>query len=573
MKKFLLGLLVGLVLAGLSLFIIFFAAVRFGQRPPSVSDGSTLIVRISGEMPEKPAVEMPLPLFEGQSAVSVVEYWDLLRKAAADSRVKAVLLMPEGTGAGWGKLRELRDDIAQLKKSGKPVYAFLRSPRARDYYLATAADRIYVAQDDLIDLKGIRAEMVFVKDTLNKLGITMEIEHAGKYKDAGDMFTRNSMTPETREVMNSVVDGIFNEMVNAIAESRKKSPDQVRATIDQGPFLARQAQAAGLVDGLLYEDQVFGELKKKLGQNEIKKLAYRDYLKVPADSLGIEGKKKIALLIAQGTITKGGEGTGFGDEGITSTGLVREIRRIGSDSSIRGVILRVDSPGGDGIASDEILREMKLLSQKKPVVISMSDLAASGGYFIAMTGDPVVAYPNTLTGSIGVIYGKPVLKGLYDKIGVQKEFIVRGRFAEIDSDYTPLTEAGRAKLRESLDEFYKSFVSRVAEGRKRPYAQMEPLAQGRVWLGSQAKDRALIDELGGIDRSIQLVKQKANIGAGEQIKLVVYPPKRSLFDTLFSRSTEALLESRVRAMTGGVDLDLWSRGGIMRVMPYQIKVY
>ena len=572
MKKFLLGVLVGLVLVGLTLLIGLFALLRFGQKPPSVADGSTLFLRISGEVPEQPPMEAPLPFLETQAAVSVYEYWDMVRRAAADSRVKAVLLMPEGAQAGWGKLRELRDDLIQLKKSGKPLIAFLRSPHGRDYYLATAADRIYIAQDDMLDLKGLRAEFVYVKDTLGKLGVKMEIEHAGKYKDAGDMFTRNSMSPETREVMNSVLDGIYGELVQVIAESRKKSVDDVRSILDQGPFLAKQAAAGGLVDGLMYEDQVITEVKQKLGQTEIKKLSYRDYLKVPSESVGIEGRRRIALLIGEGAITRGGIPGPFGEEGITSTGMVSQIRKLAADNSIRGVILRVDSPGGDGIASDEILREVRLLSQKKPLVISMSDLAASGGYFIAMSGDPIVAYPNTLTGSIGVIYGKANLHGLYDKIGVQKELMTRGRFADIDSDYTPLSDAGRAKLRESLDEFYKAFVSRVADGRKRPYDQVEPLAQGRVWLGSQASQNGLIDDLGGIDKAIELVKKKANIPAGERIRLVVYPPKRTIFETIFSRSNETVMESQLRALFPGLNLKVWRRGGILQMMPYQVRV-
>ncbi len=572
MRKFLLGVLVGLVLVGLTLLIAFFAILRFGQKPPAVADGSTLFLKVSGEVPEQPPMEAPLPFLETQSPVAVYEYWDMLRRAAADSRVKAVLLMPEGVRVGWGKLHELRDNLIQFKKSGKPLIAFLRSPHGRDYYLATAADRIYVAQDDLLDLKGLRAEFIYVKDTLGKLGVKMEIEHAGKYKDAGDMFTRNSMSPETREVMNSVLDGIYGELLQVIAESRKKSVDEVRSMLDQGPFLAKQAAANGLVDGLKYEDEVITEIKQKLGQNEIKKLSHRDYLKVPSESVGLEGKRRLALLIGEGAITRGGVPGAFGEEGITSSGMVREIRKLAADNNIRGVILRVDSPGGDGIASDEILREVRLLSQKKPLVISMSDLAASGGYFISMSGDPIVAYPSTLTGSIGVIYGKANLHGFYDKIGVQKELITRGRFADIDSDYTPLSDAGRAKLRESLDEFYKAFVRRVADGRKRPYEQIEPLAQGRVWLGSQARQNGLIDELGGIDKAVELVKKKANIPAGERVRLVVYPPKRSIFETIFSRSDQSVMESQLRALFQGLNFGVWRQGGILRMMPYQVRV-
>jgi protease IV len=236
------------------------------------------------------------------------------------------------------------------------------------------------------------------------------------------------------------------------------------------------------------------------------------------------------------------------------------------------VILRVDSPGGDAIASDEMLREVKLLSKKKPLVISMSDLAASGGYYVAMTGDPIVAYPNTYTGSIGIIYGKPNLKGLYDKLGITKETMMRGRNADIDSLYHPLTEAGKQKLRESLDEFYTGFVSKAAEARKKKYEELEPLAQGRVWLGSQAKSNGLIDELGGLDKAVELVKKKANIGVGERIRLVPYPGKRTIFEEWMRSQNDSAVESKIRTLLNGMDYKAWARGGFMRIMPYTVTI-
>ena len=234
-------------------------------------------------------------------------------------------------------------------------------------------------------------------------------------------------------------------------------------------------------------------------------------------------------------MVRGDSDSPFGGEGfVSSAGMTRLLQQVSNDSSVRGVVVRIDSPGGDGFASDEIWREMGLLSKKKPVVISMSDLAASGGYYMAMTGDPVLAYPGTFTGSIGVFYGKADLHGLYDKIGVQKQILSRGRFADIDSDYTPLSDAARQKLHSSIEAFYQTFVQRVAAGRRRPASEIEPVAQGRVWLGSQAKANGLIDEFGGIDRAIEIVKQRAGIPASEKIRLAAYPPRRTILDQLFN---------------------------------------
>ncbi len=237
------------------------------------------------------------------------------------------------------------------------------------------------------------------------------------------------------------------------------------------------------------------------------------------------------------------------------------------------MILRINSPGGDGIASDDILHEAKKLSQKKPMVISMGDLAASGGYFIAMTGDPVVSYANTLTGSIGVFYGRVNLKGLYDKIGLTKTLLTRGKYAAIDSENGPLTDEQRAKLKKEIEGFYSGFVQRVADGRKRKYDEVEPLAQGRVWLGSLAKSNGLVDEIGGLDRAVELVKQKAKIAAGEKVTLVTFPPKRSLFEMIMNRGGDSSeVESKIRGLFGKLPIRALAQGGVMRLMPFTIEV-
>jgi protease-4 len=327
------------------------------------------------------------------------------------------------------------------------------------------------------------------------------------------------------------------------------------------------------VDSLRYEDQVYGETKDQLKQSELKKVRSSDYVKIPASGFGWEGKKQIALLVGSGTIMRGsGDGGVSTDEGFVSGPFIKLLRKVGNDPEIQGVILRVDSPGGDAIASDEMLREVKLLSKRKPLVISMSDVAASGGYYVAMTGDPIIAYPDTYTGSIGIIYGKLNLRGLYEKLGITKDVLTRGRNADIDSDYHPLTDRGKQKLRETLDEFYVGFVSKAAEARRRKYNELEPLAQGRVWLGEQAKNNGLIDELGGIDKAIELVKKRAKIGADEKVRLVPYPGKRTIFDQLFRSPGDSAVEAKIRGLMQGLDYKLWSKGGMMRIMPYMIKI-
>lgn len=570
MKKFLIGLLTGLVVAGLSMVVLAFSLLRFGDTTPRISSGSTLILTLDGDLPEKSPVDIPIPFIGGPTASTVQEVWSGLKRASSDSRIKALVVITGHVNGGWAKADEVRRDIIEFKKSGKPVIALVKWPRAREYYIATAADKIYMANEDLLDLKGLRAELTYVKGTLDKLGVQAEFQHAGKYKDAGDMMTQTAPTPETREVMNSMLDSLYSHLLQTIATGRKRNVEDIRRIVDNGPFTAKQAAANGLVDALRYEDQVYGELKDQLKLGELKKVSHRDYFASIAEAGG--GGKRIALIVGQGSITRGGGEDAMGSDDIFSSGaFIRMLRRVSGDAGIDGVILRIDSPGGDAFASDEMLREVRLLSQKKPMVVSMSDAAASGGYYVAMTGDPIVAYPNTFTGSIGVIYGKMNLRGLYDKLGVTKEIMSRGRNAAIDSSYQPLDDTGRAKLQESIDETYRTFVQHVAEGRKKKYEEIEPLAQGRVWLGSQAKQNGLIDEVGGLERALELVKQKAKIGATEQVRVIPYPPKRSIFDQWIKSTQEPAVEARLREFLG-FDWRLWTRGGMMRVMPYRIAV-
>ena len=573
MAKFLFGLITGVVLCILAVFVLFFALLRFRESPPTIALNSVLLLQLDGDVPERPPVEVPFGVFADRSSPTVTNVWMLLRKAAVDSRIKAVAFEPQSLSVGWGKLEEFRADLEQFKKSGKPLYAYLKSPGSREYYVATAADRIYLGPTDWLNLKGMRVELMYFKKTLDKIGVDVQVEHAGKYKDYGDMYTRTSMSPETSEVMNGILDDLYGNLVSRIARGRKKAPDAVRALIDQGPFLANQALQSGLVDELGYEDQMFGKLQQKVNSGTLQKLTTAKYLKIPPDSLGLEGRHRIAMVVGDGSITRGSaDDEAVTDSGITAEGFNKLLRRIEGDSSVDGVVVRIDSPGGDAVASDAIWHEMNLLSKKKPTVISMSDAAASGGYYMAMTGDPIVAYPGTLTGSIGVVFGKPDLHGLYDKLGITKDMITRGRFAAIDSDYKELSPAELEKLKTGIDANYREFVSRVAQARRRTFDQIEPLAQGRVWLGSQARERGLVDDLGGLDQAIALVKQKAKIPASEKVTIVMYPPRRSILDVLFGHSQETVLDSRLRLLLKTWPPELWARGGLLRLMPYSIQV-
>lgn len=577
MKRFFLGVLAGVIIAGVSVVVLFFAAVKFSSRQPSLPDRTVLTVNLEGPIPEISPASLPLPAFEDRSPLTVSDYYRILRSAARDPRVQGVVVKAGGIGSGWASLDEVRQGLAEVKKAGKPVYAWLRSPGLREYYVASVADQVIVSPEDLIDVKGIRMEATYLKGTLDKLGVQMEVEHAGKYKDAGDVFTRTSMSPETREALNKVLDSLYPRIVSTLAQGRKKSPEQMLALIDQGPFLAHKAKELGLIDGLDYERSVSESMEKKTGVKISSFVSARRYLE-SGDLKKAPAAKRVALLIAAGDIVRGGGEDSLSDGQFVSPAAFNAVaRRVGDDNSVDAVVVRVDSPGGDAVASDELLHALQVLSKKKATVISMGDLAASGGYMMSMTGDPVIASPYTLTGSIGVVYGKPYIRGLLDKIGVSTEILKRGRFADIDSLTVPMNPDSRTKLREGIDYLYQDFIAKVAAGRKRPPSAIEPVAQGRVWLGPDAKDQGLVDELGGIDSALSAVRKKAGWKTDQNVELAVYPKRKSMLELLFRRAEEAATadpEIRIRRLLeqAGPGVAAVTRGGFLSVMPYRISV-
>jgi protease-4 len=537
------------------------------SKPASIASGSTLVLHLSGDIPEKSSIAFSLDissLMNGgdRTAVTVEEVWEILHRAASDSRITAVIFEPEGVSLGWAKMQEIRADLDQFRKSGKPLVAFLRNPGTREYYMASACSKVYMAPAGMLDLKGVALETMYFKNSLDKLGVQVDVEHAGKYKDYGDMFVRTSMSPETKEVLDDLVDNIYNDLVSTIAAGRRKDVAAMRAIIDNGPFISAEAKASGLVDDLRYEDQVFGEIKA--GQ----KVQARDYL----DNIqaGASKSNRIAFVVGEGAISSSGNSNPLDfsvDGGLTPEPFDRILEKIGKDDDIKGVIIRIDSPGGEVPATDEMWRAMNELHKHKKIVISFSDYAASGGYYMAMSGDPILAYPATLTGSIGVVFGKPNLHGLYDKIGITKDSVSRGRFARIESDYESLTPEERAKLRHGIDANYEDFLAKVAASRNKPVSAIEPLAQGRVWLGSEAKSNGLVDEIGGLDRAVELIKSKAGIPAKETVNLVAYPARKSILDFL-TGSHDADVMARLHL---DPSLRVWLHGGMLRMMPVSIQ--
>jgi protease-4 len=329
---------------------------------------------------------------------------------------------------------------------------------------------------------------------------------------------------------------------------------------------------------LKYEDEFFDLFKENLDVEEVKRTSLNQYRKVTMESLGLTGERKVAIVYASGAIVRGRSGNDpFGDSDVLASDSMSEtLRDVAKDDKIEAVVLRIDSPGGDAIASDQMWREMNRLSEKKPVVISMSDVAASGGYYIAMAGAPVLAYPGTYTGSIGVVFGKVSLAGLYEKIGLNKEVLTRGRFAAIDTETRTMTDPERAKLRESIESLYKGFVQKVADSREKEWDEIHEVAQGRVWMGSQAVENGLVDELGGIDRAIAMAKEKAGIAEDESVNLIVYPAKKHWLQMILDQELNTGNSKLLRWIKTQIpDLPHWRavmQGGMLAVAPYWVTV-
>jgi protease-4 len=554
------GILMAVVLFCVVAVAILVSAIR-GERP-SIRDNSVLALKVSGPLPDY-VPDNPFNRLFGAPPQSLSSLLVQFRKAKVDKRINAIILDIDASDTGWAKAEEVRGAIEDFRTSGKPVYAYMETGFNKDYYIATACDKIYLPPSGELFVTGLAADVMFFRGTLDKLGIYPDIYQIGKYKTAGDTFTQKEMTPEHREFINLLLDDLYGRYVEGVAKARSKSPDDVKKLIDNAPYNPAQAKDAGLIDGVLYREDVEKELKKRLGYKDTDELRIAraaDYRKVTQESLGLNKGEKIAIVFASGDIVSGNSEFGTaGQETIGSDSLVKVLREVRDDKTIKAVVLRVDSPGGSGLASDVIWKGVESLKEKKPVVVSMSDVAASGGYYIACNANKIVAQPSTITGSIGVVGGKPVIKGFYDWIGVTNEYVLRGTNAGIFRESEKFSDSERKKFEEWLRGTYEDFTTKVAKGRSKDKVYIDSIGQGRVWTGKQGKEKGLVDEYGGLDKAIEIAKQLANIPADKGVQRIIRPQPPSFWDELFSDvgETEASAElKQQKAVVAAMPEDL-----------------
>jgi len=530
----LLGVAFFVSIAGFALLFLVFG------REPAVPSSATLVLRVGGDLNEVAPADV-VSYVRGVNAPTVRTIVDNLRKAKVDPRIKAVLLKPTGFESPyWGKVQEIRDAVLDFRKSGKPVYAYLEYGGDREYYLATAADKVFLMPSSPLDLTGVATYALFLRGTLDKIGAFPDLHHIGEYKTAVNTFTETGFTAAHREMDASINKDLYEQMVRGIADTRKKSEADVRALMDAGPFLPEDALTAGLIDDVAYEDQVEEKLR---GGDERRQVDGDDYARVSVASVGLNRGPRIAVIYATGTIASGRSGFDPVNGPVAgSDTLIEYIRQARHDSSVRAIVLRVDSPGGSASASDAVWRELVIAKTERadrPLVASMSDLAASGGYYIAMPAQVIVAQPSTLTGSIGIFGGKVVTGGVYEKVGARIDATSIGKNAEMNSQARRFNPEELKKLQEQLQAFYDQFVEKVADARRSTPEKIDALAQGRVWTGRQARQNGLVDELGGLDRAVAIAKQRAKISPDSDVELVVYPPRKSFYELLAAQLSGA----------------------------------
>jgi protease IV len=543
--KFVLSLVILFVVLGIVAVV---GAWMVVGRGPSVPDHSTLVLRIGGDLVETPPNDVIGQLTGGVRAQTVGGYVEALRRAKSDPRIDSVLIVPTPFQSPyWGKLQEIRDAVLDFRKSGKRISAYLEYAGEREYYLATAAEKIYLVPSGSLDVTGIATYEVFLKGTLDKVGAQADFEKIGEYKTAPNQLTQTTFTPAHREMTESLSRDMYEQLVRGIAEARKKKVEDVRTLIDEGPFLARDAVRAGLVDGLAYEDQLDDQgAVSKSGTVEGQLYARARGRTAPRSA------PRIAVIYISGIINSGDSGFDpLNGEVAGSTALVKAIRSARADDNVRAIVVRIDSPGGSTVASDVIWRELTVTKDEKPsrpLVASMSDLAASGGYYIAIAAPSIVAQPGTLTGSIGIFGGKFITGGAFEKVGANIESVIIGRNAGIESPERPFTDSERQKLREQIRDFYNGFLQKVAASRKMPVERVDQLAQGRVWTGAQARERGLVDALGGLDRAIALAKERAGIAADAEVDVVTYPARKTLAELLIEQLSGSGSQGQIDAL-------------------------
>jgi protease-4 len=576
---------VGAFTTGMIALLVVVSIVRCAVAD-KVPDHTILELRLDRPVYEGP-VDGIAALF-GRGGMNTLEVIETLERAGDDDRVEAIIAYVGDSGSGMARVQEIRDAIARVRAKGKRVIAYAETfgelgPGNQSYYLATACDEIWLQPSGGVGLTGLMTEAMFVRGTLDLVGIEPRGDHRKEYKNALNMFTERRFTDAHREAAQTMIDDLFGQMVADIAKARGLEPESLRALIDEGPFLGQEALAHGLVDGLAYRDEVVAKLKEGAGEDA--ELLYAEPYRERAGRPWASGDKAVALVYGVGAVTRGPSGVDplSGEQSMGSDTVTAAFRSAIADEDVVAIVFRVDSPGGSAVASDAIWREtQRAKDEGKPVIISMGNVAASGGYYVSAGATKILAEPSTLTGSIGVLGGKPYVRDAWNKIGVTWDEVHTSDNAAMWSTNQDYDEAEWARLQAWLDGVYVDFTGKVAAGRGLSAAQVETIARGRVWSGERALAHGLVDELGGLYRAIEVARAEAGIGDDEDFELREFPPSQGVFGGLFGDGPDSSEGDAVAAVRA--DLDRWRpalrraaaiagsspEGAVLRMAPLEI---
>jgi protease-4 len=563
------------------------------SRVPEVQQNSVLVLNIEGLIEDRPSADPASERLIGTAAKTRRQIINNIRKAAKDPRIIGILLKFGGYEMARTTAFDIQQELLTFKDSGKKVFAFMKNSGLRTYLLASAADKIYMPVSGTTFLMGLRIEIPFFKKMFDTIGVTPEFIAIGRYKTAPQIFTMDRISDEYREIMDNFLDALYAGFISSIAEARDVPEDQIITWIDDGLYSAQDALNAGMIDELVYESQLDKTVQRELGlveessnaendqetpeEPKLHKINSAQYTRVKVNVPNLHNNgEKIAVIYARGSIFSGT--SDLSSSGIGAESMTKLLSKLKKNEEIKGIILRIDSGGGGSMASDIIRHAIYEIKQKKPVIVSMAESAASGGYMIAAPADSIVAYPTTLTGSIGIFGGKFSLESLFDFIGIHIETLQRGENAGIFSLSEPWTAREKERLRKNIQQGYDHFIAVVAEGRAMTTEAVDDIAQGRVWTGKRALELGLVDKLGGLETAIELIKEKLEIPEDEDVQLVEFPKPTSLFKQLLkqvrqiSLKTPPLPAEIVRLRDQLVEIARFQNETLFAWFPYQMIV-
>ncbi len=582
--KYFFATLLGGLVAGILLILILVGVIAgiasMGESDAKIEEKTILHLELNGQISEQAKDNTFDELFnslnDGPANEGLNQILSNIKKAEMDPNISGILLESGMLNTGYATIEEIRTALLNFKKSGKFIYSYASIYTQKAYYLASVADKIYLTPGGMLEFKGIYSERMFFKNTLEKLGIEVQVFKHGKYKSAVEPFITDKMSDSSREQTTVYVQAIWQQVLKGIAETRNTEPQKLEELANQMPMFSDPQLLidSKLIDGLKYRDELINELKEKIGikdSKDISSVSNKKYAKVVVKDPNKKfSRNKIAIIYAEGGIDDSSS------EGIKSDKLSKTIRQARRDSTIKAIVLRINSPGGSALGSEIIWREVILAKEVKPVIVSMGDLAASGGYYIACAADTIIAHPTTITGSIGIFGMIPNAKGLFNKIGFSFDGVKTNKFADMPSISRAFTPEESSLLQTYIELGYDKFITRCADGRKTTKANIDSIGQGRVWAGSNAISIGLVDGLGGISQAIEIAKSKAGL---DNYRIVELPEIENPFQQLF-KGMEGGAKAFVRNSVLGADAkyletvqQLRTAYPIQARLPYELSIY